>query len=182
MPMKALYVTLKAQSGKEDRVARFLKDGAEIVEAEPATVAWFAIQLDSETFAIFDVFPDEAGREAHLNGQLASALMAKASELLAESPDLKKADVVAAKLPHLRTIVTTVGNEELIPLQVGSELRIRNTGEIVIGNPEIELALDRRAADAVLAYHYDKVAGEHVLRLLEPVANRRHLPHHRPND
>jgi quinol monooxygenase YgiN len=99
MPKKAIYVTLKSKPGKEQELTRFLAEGLRIAEAEPATVAWFAIQLDSGTFGIFDAFPDDAGRDAHLQGQLASALIAKASELLAEPPKLEKADVLAAKLP-----------------------------------------------------------------------------------
>jgi hypothetical protein len=69
-----------------------------------------------------------------------------------------------------------------IPMQVGSELRIENTGEVVIDNPEIELADDRKAADAVLSYHFDRTAGEHILRLLDPVADHRHLREHRKGD
>ena len=72
--------------------------------------------------------------------------------------------------------------EEFIPMQVGSELRIKNDGSIVLGNPELELAHGRRAADAVLAYRYDANAQEHVLRLLDPVADHQHMKHHRPGD
>jgi len=69
-----------------------------------------------------------------------------------------------------------------IVLQVGSELRIKNNGDIVIDNPELELVGDDRAADAVLLYRFDAQAGVHVLRLLEPVADHGHLKSHRPND
>jgi hypothetical protein len=69
-----------------------------------------------------------------------------------------------------------------IPMQVGSELRIKNTGEIVIDNPEIELADDKGAADAVFSYRFDRTAGEHILRLLDPVADHRHLREHREGD
>jgi quinol monooxygenase YgiN len=182
MPEKSLFVTMKAKPGKEGELSRFLAGGLQVVDGEPATVAWFAIQLDAGTFAIFDAFPDDAGRDAHLNGKLAAALMAKASELLAEPPKLEKADVLAAKLPHLRTAARGDGPEEKIPLQVGSELRIRNSGEIIVDNPEIELALESKASDAVLAYQYNRAAGEHRLRLLDPVADRRHLKHHHPDD
>jgi hypothetical protein len=72
--------------------------------------------------------------------------------------------------------------ETRIVLQVGSELRIKNNGDIVIDNPELELAADDRAADAVLLYRFDGNAGEHVLRLVEPVADRQHMKRHRPND
>jgi hypothetical protein len=73
-------------------------------------------------------------------------------------------------------------NETKISLQIGSELRIKNNGDIVIDNPELELAADDRAADAVLVYQFDPKAGEHVLRLLEPVADHRHMKVHRRDD
>jgi hypothetical protein len=73
-------------------------------------------------------------------------------------------------------------NETKISLQVGSELRIKNNGDIVIDNPELELAADDRAADAVLVYRFDAKGGEHILRLLEPVADHRHVKVHRRDD
>jgi hypothetical protein len=73
-------------------------------------------------------------------------------------------------------------NQLKIPMQVGSELRIKNTGEIVIDNPEIELADDKGAADAVFSYRFDRTSGEHILRLLDPVADHRHLREHREGD
>ena len=69
------------------------------MEEEPATVAWFGIQMGPSTFGIFDAFPDEAGRQAHLSGKVAAALMAKAGDLLAQPPSIQKVDVLAAKLP-----------------------------------------------------------------------------------
>lgn len=95
----ALWVRLEAKPGKEAEVESFLRGGLAIVQDEPATTAWFAIRLGPSTFGIFDAFPDEAGRQAHLTGRVAAALMAKASDLLAEPPDIKKVDVLAAKLP-----------------------------------------------------------------------------------
>ncbi|HVE51229.1 MAG TPA: antibiotic biosynthesis monooxygenase [Casimicrobiaceae bacterium] len=94
----ALYVELEAKPGKETDVAEFLRGGLAIVQEEPATTAWFALQLSKSTFGIFDAFPDESGRNAHLNGRVAAALMAKAAELLAKPPEIKKVDVLAAKL------------------------------------------------------------------------------------
>jgi quinol monooxygenase YgiN len=99
MPKVALYVRLEARAGKEEEVADFLRSGLAIVEQEPATVAWFALQLGPSTFGIFDAFPDEKGRQAHLDGRVAAALMSKASELLAVPPSIEKVDVLAAKLP-----------------------------------------------------------------------------------
>jgi quinol monooxygenase YgiN len=95
----ALYVALEAKPGKEEAVAEFLRQGRALVEAEPATIAWFGIRLGPSSFAIFDAFPDEAGRQAHLAGKVAAALMAKAGDLLAQPPSIKKADVLASKLP-----------------------------------------------------------------------------------
>jgi quinol monooxygenase YgiN len=95
----ALLVRLEAKSGKEAEVESFLCSGLPIVEEEPATVAWFGIRLGPTTFGIFDAFPDEAGRQAHLSGKVAAALMAKASELLTQPPLIEKVDVLAAKLP-----------------------------------------------------------------------------------
>lgn len=94
-----LFVRLEAKPGKEAEVASFLEGGLAIVEQEPATVAWFAIRMGSSTFGIFDAFPDDSGRDAHLAGRVAAALMAKASDLLAQPPSIEKVDVLAAKLP-----------------------------------------------------------------------------------
>jgi quinol monooxygenase YgiN len=99
MTHKALYVELKAKPGKEEDVAQFLAGAQSLVAAEPGTTAWFAVRFDTSTFAIFDAFQDEAGREAHLNGRVAEALMANAAELLASAPAIRKADVLADKLP-----------------------------------------------------------------------------------
>ncbi len=95
----ALFVRLEAKPGKEEQVAEFLRGGLSIVQGEPATTAWFGIRLGPSTFGIFDAFPDESGRQAHLSGRVAAALMAKAPELLAEAPSIEKVDVLAAKLP-----------------------------------------------------------------------------------
>src|SRR5258707_2139550 len=95
----ALFVRLEAKPGKEADVESFLRGGLPIVQDEPPTIAWFGIRLGPTTFGIFDAFPDEAGRQAHLSGQVAAALMAKAPELLAKPPVIEKVDVLAAKLP-----------------------------------------------------------------------------------
>jgi quinol monooxygenase YgiN len=95
----ALYVRLEAKPGKEAEVEAFLKSGLPIVREEPGTIAWFGIRIGPSTFGIFDAFPDEAGRQAHLAGRVAAALMAKAPELLARPPIIEKVDVLATKLP-----------------------------------------------------------------------------------
>lgn len=95
----ALLVRLEAKPGREAEVEAFLHSGLPIVEDEPATIAWFAIKMGPSSFGIFDAFPDEAGRQAHLTGRVAAALMAKAGELLASPPVIDQVDVLAAKLP-----------------------------------------------------------------------------------
>jgi quinol monooxygenase YgiN len=93
-----ILATLEAKIGKEHEVAAFLKSALPLVEAEPGTVSWFAIRVSPTTFAIFDVFNDETGRDAHLAGEVAKSLMAKAPELFAQRPKIGKVDVLAAKL------------------------------------------------------------------------------------
>ena len=95
----ALLVRLEAKPGKEAEVESFLRGGLSVVQEEPATTAWFAIRLGPSTFGIFDAFPDEPGRQAHLTGRVAAALKTKASELLAQPPTIEMVDVLAAKLP-----------------------------------------------------------------------------------
>jgi quinol monooxygenase YgiN len=97
-----LLVRLLAKPGKEAEVTSFLEGGLALVNQEPATVAWFAIRLGPSEFGIFDAFPDDAGRQAHLGGQVAAALMAQAPELLAQAPVIEPVDVIAAKLPGQR--------------------------------------------------------------------------------
>ena len=94
-----LLVTLEAKPGKEDELAAFLKGALPLVEEEPQTTAWFAVRVTSSRFAIFDVFPSEAGREAHLAGPVAAALIENAPELLASDPSIETVDVLADKLP-----------------------------------------------------------------------------------
>ena len=72
--------------------------------------------------------------------------------------------------------------EMKIVLQVGTELRVTNEGEVILSNPELELARDDRAADAVLFYRFNSTTHEHIFRLAEPVADRKHVKVHRPND
>jgi quinol monooxygenase YgiN len=99
MVRAALYVHLEAKPGKESDVEQFLRSGLPLVQEEPATAAWFGIRMGPSTFGIFDAFPDESGRQAHLQGKVAQALMARASELFAKPPGIEKLDVIAAKLP-----------------------------------------------------------------------------------
>ena len=95
-----LLVRLIAKPGKEDEVTSFLEGGLALVEEEPDTIAWFAIRLGPSEFGIFDAFPDDVGRQAHLGGQVAAALMAQAPELLQQPPVIEPVEVIAAKLPR----------------------------------------------------------------------------------
>jgi quinol monooxygenase YgiN len=99
MVKTALYVHLEAKPGKETEVQQFLESGLALANQEPATTAWFALNMGAGHFGIFDAFPDEAGRNAHLNGPIAAALMSKAADLLAKPPSISKVDILAAKLP-----------------------------------------------------------------------------------
>ncbi|MEA2248240.1 MAG: hypothetical protein QOH46_2769 [Solirubrobacteraceae bacterium] len=96
-----LFVRLEAKTGREEEVENFLKGALRIVDEEPATTVWFALRLGLSEFGIFDAFPDEEGRQAHLAGRVAEALQEKGSELLARPPQIENVDVLAAKLPAL---------------------------------------------------------------------------------
>jgi len=95
----ALFVRLEAKPGKEKELAQFLQTGLGMAQQEATTPVWFALQLSPSTFAIFDAFLDEAGRQAHLNGPIAQALGANAPRLLAQAPSIERIDVLGAKLP-----------------------------------------------------------------------------------
>jgi quinol monooxygenase YgiN len=99
MDTVGLLVTLEAKPGSEDELASFLTGALPLVQEEPETTAWFAIRLGPARFGIFDAFPSDAGRDAHLSGQVAAALMEAAPELLAGAPTIEKVDVLAEKLP-----------------------------------------------------------------------------------
>jgi quinol monooxygenase YgiN len=94
-----LFVRLEAKGGKEDELGSFLESAQPLAEDEPDTTAWFAVRFGPSTFGIFDVFPDDSGRQAHLGGPIAAALMEKAPDLLAEGPNIEQIDVLASKLP-----------------------------------------------------------------------------------
>ncbi|MEA5365276.1 antibiotic biosynthesis monooxygenase [Amycolatopsis sp., V23-08] len=98
-PTVGLLVTMEAKAGREGDVEKFLESGRALVDEEPATTAWFAFRLGGTTFGIYDVFPDEPGREAHLNGKVAEALMAQAPDLFTATPVIQRVDILASKLP-----------------------------------------------------------------------------------
>jgi quinol monooxygenase YgiN len=92
-----LLVRIEALAGKEQEVADFLAGAIELAQQEPATTAWFAVRIGPSTFGVFDVFPDGAGRDAHLNGPIAEALLSSVGSLI-EQPTIEQVDVLAAKL------------------------------------------------------------------------------------
>ncbi len=94
----ALLARLEAKAGKEAELEKFLRSALPLVMDEPETAQWYGIRLGPSTFGIFDTFAAESGREAHLNGRVAAALMAKAGELLAKPPVIEKCDVLEAKV------------------------------------------------------------------------------------
>jgi quinol monooxygenase YgiN len=100
MPTLSLFVRLEAKPGKEAEVAAFLMKGLELAQQEATTPVWFALRLGPSTFGVFDAFADESGREAHLNGPIAKALLAQAPTLLASPPVIERVDVLGAKLPQ----------------------------------------------------------------------------------
>ncbi|HTI39713.1 MAG TPA: hypothetical protein VL484_19290, partial [Vicinamibacterales bacterium] len=95
----ALFARLEAKPGKEKDVADFLRQGLALANEESTTLMWFALRLGPTTFAIFDTFADEAGRQRHLGGPIAQALMAQAPTLLAAPPQIEPLEVLGAKLP-----------------------------------------------------------------------------------
>jgi quinol monooxygenase YgiN len=94
----ALLVRLEAKPGKEKDLEDFLKSALPLANQESFTPVWFALKIGPSTFGIFDAFADDSGRQSHLTGQIAAALMAKAGELLNEAPRIEKVDVLAVKL------------------------------------------------------------------------------------
>ena len=97
MEKLALLARLEAKPGKEQEVAEFIKSALPLAEQEPDTIRWYALQIGPSTFGIFDTFADEAGRDAHLGGEIAKALMAHAPELLAVAPVIEKVALLAVK-------------------------------------------------------------------------------------
>ena len=94
----SLFVRLEAKPGKEKDVEKFLEQGLELANQEQTTPVWFALRLGPSTYGVFDSFKDEAGRQAHLNGPIAAALMANAPKLLVSPPSIERVDVLGAKI------------------------------------------------------------------------------------
>ena len=98
MITRALFVRLEAKTGREEEVESFLRSALDIVDTEDGTPLWFALRFGPSTFGIFDAFPDEDAREAHLSGQVAAGLQKEAPELLAQEPTIERIDVLAGKV------------------------------------------------------------------------------------
>jgi hypothetical protein len=97
----ALWVQLEAKKGKEAEVEKFLRDGLTLVNNETETITWYALKLGPTSYAIFDTFSTNQGRESHLTGKVANALKEKASDLFSKPPTIERIDILAAKLPEL---------------------------------------------------------------------------------
>jgi len=95
-----LLVRLAAKPGREAELEEFLRSALPLVENEPGTIAWFALKFGPFSFGIFDAFPHDTARQAHLAGRVAAALMARAADLLAAAPEIEQIDTLATKLPH----------------------------------------------------------------------------------
>lgn len=94
---KGLWVQIEAKEGKESEVEEMLSGALEAIQAEEGTTAWFALKIGEKSFGIFDAFADDAGRDAHLGGEVAKALMGAVGDLI-EEPSIDKNDILAAKL------------------------------------------------------------------------------------
>ena len=99
MVTTGLIVRLTAKAGKAEELAAFLRDALPLVRDEPDTIAWLAVGIGGASFAIVDAFPADQGRQAHLDGPVAAALLERAGELLEAQPEIEYVDVLAAKLP-----------------------------------------------------------------------------------
>jgi quinol monooxygenase YgiN len=99
MDKVAIWAVVESKPGKENEVEAFLKSALPLAEREPETTSWYAVKIGPSKFGIFDTFPGEKGRDAHLSGDIAKALMAKAPELFSKAPEIHKIDILASKTP-----------------------------------------------------------------------------------
>jgi quinol monooxygenase YgiN len=97
MSRVSIWAQLEAKPGKEKELEEFLKSAQPLAQREPGTISWYAIKMGPGRYGIFDTFADENGRNAHLNGEIAKALFAKAGELLVKAPEIAKPEILAAK-------------------------------------------------------------------------------------
>lgn len=97
MAKQAIWVMLKAKPGKESDVEAFLKQGADMSNDEPGTVTWYGVKMGPGVYGVFDTFDDEAGRDAHMNGEIAKALMAQAPDLFSNELRIEQMEILASK-------------------------------------------------------------------------------------
>jgi quinol monooxygenase YgiN len=97
MAKQAIWVMLKAKPGKEADVEAFLKQGAQMSNDEPKTVTWYGVKIAPGVYGVFDTFDDEAGRDAHMNGEIAKALMANAADLFSNELQIERMEILAKK-------------------------------------------------------------------------------------
>jgi len=95
----AIWAQLESKPGKENDVEQFLKSAQPLAEREAGTISWYAIKMGPGKYGIFDTFADENGRNAHLNGEIAKALFARAEDLFAKPPEIAKPEILASKIP-----------------------------------------------------------------------------------
>jgi quinol monooxygenase YgiN len=100
MDRVAIWAVIESKPGKEDEVEAFLKSAQALAQREPETTSWYAVRIGPSKFGIFDTFPDERGQVAHLTGEIAKALAAKAPELFAKEPEIHRLSILAAKTPQ----------------------------------------------------------------------------------
>jgi len=96
MKKLGLLVTLKAKEGKELELSNFLNEAVNLARREEKTITWYSFRIDQSTFGIFDTFETESGREAHLQGSIASGIMELAEDLLLETPKIEKVEILSA--------------------------------------------------------------------------------------
>ena len=101
MDQVAIWAVVESKPGKETEVEAFLKSAQPLAEKEPQTTSWYAVKIGPSKFAIFDTFPDDKGRQAHLTGEIAKALMAKAPELFSKPPEINQLNILASKTPKV---------------------------------------------------------------------------------
>jgi quinol monooxygenase YgiN len=109
MDKLAIWAMLEAKPGKEKEVEEFLKSAQSLAEREAGTTTWYALKIGPSRFGIFDTFADEAGRNAHLNGEIAKALFARAADLFSKEPDIHQLEILAAKAPGAGSARTAGG-------------------------------------------------------------------------
>lgn len=93
----AIWSYMKVKPGKEQEVEEFLKYAHSLIEQEPGTTTFYALKIGPSTYGTFDTFTDEAARDAHANGLVAKALLAKVEELFTQPPEIVQTTILEAK-------------------------------------------------------------------------------------